>query len=57
MRRKDGAEGVSLELALDFRRLLPLKTLLIRFAVVCDFEDPSLSLELEELLELEEVDE
>lgn len=53
----EGAEGVSLELALDFRLLLPLSTLLIRFAVVCDLEDPSESLLLDELLELEELDE
>lgn len=53
----EGAEPVSLELALDFRRLLPLNARLIRFAVECDLEDPPLSLLLDELLELEEPDE
>lgn len=53
----DGADAVSLELALDFRRLLLLKTRLMRFAVLCDLEDPSLPLLLDELLELEELDE
>lgn len=53
----EGADGVSLELALDFRRLLPLKTRLIFLAVLCDLEDPSLSLLLDELLEVEELDE
>lgn len=54
-----GREGTSLELALDLRRLLPLNTLLIRFAVVLDPEDLilSLSLLLDELEELDEVEE
>ena len=45
----EGPEGVSLELALDLRRLRPLRTLRKRFAVVLDPEDPSVSLLLEEL--------
>lgn len=54
VRSVDGADGVSLELALDLRLLLPLRTLLMRLAVLCDLEDPSVSLLLdEELLELE----
>lgn len=54
-----GREGTSLELALDLRRLLPLKTLLMRLAVVLDPEDLtlSLSLPLDELDELDEVEE
>lgn len=52
----EGPEGVSLELALDFRRLRPLRTLRIRFAVVWDPDDPSVSLPLEELEVSEELE-
>lgn len=53
----DGTEGMSLELALDLRRLRPLKTLLIRFAVVFDPDEPSVSLPLEEPDVSEELEE
>lgn len=53
-----GREGTSLELALDLRLLLPLRTLLIRLAVVLDPEDLTLSLSLllDELEGLDEVE-
>lgn len=57
VRTAEGTRVVSLELALDLRRRLPLKALFSRFAVVFELEDPSESLELEELDELDEVDE
>lgn len=55
----DGIEGASLELALDLRRFRPLKTRLIRLAVVLDLDDASVSLallpdELDEPDELED---
>ncbi len=53
VRSVEGTEGVSLELALDLRRLRPLKTLLMRFAVVLDPDESSVSLPLE-VLELSE---
>lgn len=53
----EGAEGVSLELKLDLRPRRPLSTRLIRLAVVLDLEDPSVSLLLDELPELEELEE
>lgn len=59
VRTVEGTDGASLELALDLRRLLPLKTLFIRLAVVLEPEDPSLSLSLlpEEPGELDDVEE
>jgi len=48
VRSVEGNEGVSLELALDLRRLRPRKTLLIRLAVVTDPEDSSDSVSLDE---------
>lgn len=47
---------MSLELALDLRRLRLRSTRLIRFAVVRDPEEPSESLPLEELDEPEELE-
>jgi hypothetical protein len=41
-------EGALSELTLDLRRLLPLKARRIRFAVVCDPEESSESLPLDE---------
>jgi hypothetical protein len=43
----EGTEGVSLELALDLRRLRFLKARLIRLAVVCEPAELSLSVLLE----------
>lgn len=53
----EGIEGVSLELALDLRRLRPLRTRLMRFAVVLEPEEPSLSLSPEVDEASEELDE
>ena len=53
----DGSEDVSLELALDLQRLRPLRTRLKRLAVVLEPEEPSLSLSLDEVDELEELEE
>ena len=53
----EGKDCVSFELALDLRRLRHLRTRFMRFAVVCESEDPSESLELEELEDSEELDE
>jgi len=52
----DGTEGVSFELALDLRRLR-WKALLILLAVVWDPVLESLSLELDDSEELEELEE
>lgn len=52
----EGKEGVSFELALDLRRRRPLNTLLIRFAVVFDPDEPSVSLPPEELVLSEELE-
>ena len=49
VRSVEGIEGVSLELALDLRRFLPLKTRLMRLAVVFDPDDVSESPSLEVL--------
>lgn len=51
----EGRDGLVLELALDFLRLRCLKARLIRFAVVFDPEDESVS--LEELESLDDSDE
>lgn len=56
VRKVEGAEGVSFELALDLRRLRPLRTLLMRLAVVFDPEDPTVSLPLDELEVSDELD-
>ena len=53
----EGIEGVSLELALDLRRLLPRKARLIRFTVVCELEESSESLALDESVVSDELDE
>lgn len=50
-------EGVSFELALDLRRLRPLKARLMRLAVVFDPDEASVSLPPDELEESEELDE
>lgn len=57
VRMTDGMDGVSFELALDLRRLRPLKARLIRFAVVFDPDEASVSLPSEGLEESEELDE
>ena len=57
VRRAEGARAVSLELAFDLRRLLPLKARLILFAVVWDPELASESLSLEELDVSDELEE
>ena len=57
VRRVEGTTAVSLELAFDLRRLLPLKARLILFAVVCDPELASESLSSEELDVSDEVEE
>ena len=56
VRKVDGTERVSLELALDLRRLRPLRTLLMRLVVVFDPEDLSVSLLLDELEVSEELE-
>lgn len=56
VRKVEGTEGVSFELALDLRRLRPLRTLLMRLAVVFDPEDPSVSLPPDELEVSDELD-
>ncbi len=53
----DGIDSASFELALDLRRLRPLKARLMRFAVVLDADEASVSLPSEELVESEELDE
>ena len=53
----EGKDGVSFELALDLRRLRPLRTRLMRFAVVWEPEELSESLELEEFDESDELEE
>ena len=57
VRRVKGTTVVSLELALDLRRLLPLKARLILCAVVCDPEVASESLSSEELDVSDELEE
>lgn len=56
VRKVDGTERVSFELALDLRRLRPLRTLLMRLVVVFDPEDLSVSLLLDELEVSEELE-
>lgn len=56
VRKVEGTDGVSLELALDLRGLRPLKTLFMRLAVVFDPEEPSVSLPLDELEVSEELE-
>lgn len=53
----EGTDAVLFELALDLRRLRPLRTLLIFFAVVFELEDPSESLLLDGLELSEELEE
>ena len=57
VRIAEGIEGVSLELALDLRRLRPRNARLIRFAVVCESEESSESLAWDESVVSDELDE